>query len=73
LIGTIPNNEILPLELLGADEHGFIKTDAEMRTKVPGVMVAGDIRSKTVRQVINGAGEGAVAAIAAEHYIGGLD
>ncbi len=73
LIGTIPNNEILPLELLGADKYGFIKTDAEMRTKVPGVMVAGDIRSKTVRQVINGAGEGAVAAIAAEHYIGGLD
>jgi thioredoxin reductase (NADPH) len=73
LIGTIPNNEILPLEQLGSDEHGFIKTDEEMRTKVPGVMAAGDIRSKTVRQVINGAGEGAVAAIAAEHYLSGLD
>ena len=73
LIGTIPNNEILPLEQLGADEHGFIKTDDEMRTKVPGVMAAGDIRSKTVRQIINGAGEGAVAAIAAEHYLSGLD
>jgi len=69
LIGTIPNNESLPLEMLGADEHGFIITDAEMRTKVPGVMAAGDIRSKTVRQIINGAGEGAVAAIAAEHYL----
>ena len=73
LIGTIPNNEILPLEELGGDEHGFIQTDDEMRTKVPGVMAAGDIRSKTVRQVINGAGEGAVAAIAAEHYLSGLD
>jgi thioredoxin reductase (NADPH) len=73
LIGTIPNSEILPLEQLGADELGFIKTDEEMRTKVPGVMAAGDIRSKTVRQIINGAGEGAVAAIAAEHYLSELD
>ena len=73
LIGTIPNNEMLPLEQLGADKHGFIKTDEEMRTKVPGVMVAGDIRSKTVRQIINGAGEGAVAAIAAEHYLSELN
>ena len=73
LIGTIPNNEILPLEQLGADEQGFIITDEEMRTRVPGVMAAGYIRSKTVRQIINGAGEGAVAAIAAEHYLSGLD
>jgi thioredoxin reductase (NADPH) len=73
LIGTIPNNEILPLEQLGADAYGFIKTDDEMHTKVPGVMAAGDIRSKTVRQIINGAGEGAVAAIAAEHYLSELD
>jgi thioredoxin reductase (NADPH) len=73
LIGTIPNNEILPLEQLGADERGFIRTDDEMCTEVPGVMAAGDIRSKTVRQIINGAGEGAVAAIAAEHYLSELD
>ena len=73
LIGTIPNNEMLPLEQLGADEYGFIITDAEMRTKVDGVMAAGDIRSKKVRQVINAAGEGAVAAIAAEYYLNKLD
>jgi len=73
LIGTIPNNEMLLLEELGADKYGFIKTDDEMRTRVPGVMAAGDIRSKTVRQIINGAGEGAVAAIAAEHYLSGLN
>jgi len=72
LIGTIPNNEILPLDQLGADEFGFIMTDDEMRTRVPGVMAVGDIRSKSVRQVVNAAGEGAVAAIAAEHYLNGL-
>jgi thioredoxin reductase (NADPH) len=73
LIGTIPNSEILPLEQLGADEFGFVITDNEMRTKVDGVMAAGDIRSKRVRQVINAAGEGAVAAIAAEYYLNDWD
>ena len=73
LIGTIPNNEMLPLEQLGADEFGFVITDDDMCTKVPGVMAAGDIRSKTVRQVVNAAGEGAVAAIAAEHYLNQWD
>ncbi|MBW2466019.1 MAG: FAD-dependent oxidoreductase, partial [Deltaproteobacteria bacterium] len=69
LIGTIPNNEMLPLEQLGVDETGFLITDNEMRTSVPGVMAAGDIRSKRVRQIINAAGEGAVAAISAELYL----
>ena len=73
LIGTIPNNEMLPLEKLGGDEQGFIKTDNEMRTRIPGVMAAGDIRSKAVRQVVNAAGEGAVAAISAEHYLSSLE
>ena len=73
LIGTIPNNEILPLEQLGSDEFGFVITDNDMRTKVGGVMAAGDIRSKTVRQVVNAAGEGAVAAIAAEHFLNKSD
>lgn len=73
LIGTIPNNEILPLEQLGSDEFGFVITDDDMRTKVGGVMAAGDIRSKTVRQVVNATGEGAVAAIAAEHFLNKSD
>jgi thioredoxin reductase (NADPH) len=73
LIGTIPNNEVLPLERLQTDDFGFIRTDAEMQTNIPGVMAVGDIRSKTVRQVVNAAGEGAVAAIAAERYINQKD
>ena len=73
LIGTVPNNEMLPLAQLGADEHGFVKTDNEMCTGVAGVMAAGDIRSKNVRQVVNAAGEGAVAAISAEHFLSSQD
>lgn len=69
LIGTAPNNEMLPLQDLAADPHGFIPTDGEMRTCIPGVMAVGDIRSKAVRQVVNAAGEGAVAVLAAEEYL----
>ncbi len=72
LIGVIPNNEALPLSALNASASGFIPTDAEMRTIIPGVMAAGDIRDKAVRQIINAAGEGVTAELAAEQYLHSL-
>jgi len=72
LIGVLPNNQMLPLDILQADSEGFIPTDIETRTAVAGVMAAGDIRSKEVRQVINAAGEGATAVLAAENYLTNL-
>ncbi len=72
LIGVIPNNEMLPLQLLKAEHGGFIPTDNETRTAIPGVFAAGDIRSKEVRQIVNAAGEGATAELAAEHYLNNL-
>jgi len=72
LIGVTPNNDGLPLELLKADKWGFIPTDKESRTAVPGVMAAGDICSKDVRQIVNAAGEGAVAVLAAGKYLQSL-
>ena len=71
-VGVTPNNTALPLDLLKAEEGGFIPIDIETRTAVPGVMAAGDICDKDVRQIINAAGEGAVAVLAAENYIQGL-
>ncbi len=68
LIGTRPNNEMLPVDQLDM-EDGFIKTDMEMKSSLPGVMAAGDICSKTVRQVVNAAGEGAVACLSVEDYL----
>jgi thioredoxin reductase (NADPH) len=70
LIGVVPNNEVLPLDQLETDSSGFIITDSEMCTKLPGVFAAGDIRSKKFRQIINAAGEGATAELSAEHYLG---
>jgi thioredoxin reductase (NADPH) len=72
LIGVRPNNEMLPLQLLKAEHGGFIPTDNETRTAVPGVFAAGDIRDKEVRQIVNAAGEGATALLAAEHFLNHL-
>jgi thioredoxin reductase (NADPH) len=72
LIGVTPNSDELPLEKLNADSWGFIPIDVESRTCVPGVMAAGDICSKDVRQIVNAAGEGAVAVLAAENYLHNL-
>ncbi len=69
LIGVIPNNQMLPMDDLESDEYGFIVTDPEMRTSLPGVFAAGDIRSKSFRQIVNAAGEGATAELSAEHYL----
>ena len=71
LIGIIPNNEMLPADQLEMD-GGFVLTDREMRTNLKGVMAAGDIIYKNIRQVVNGAGEGAVAAMSVEHYLAEL-
>lgn len=49
-------------EDLARDKQGFIITDTEMRTNIPGIFAAGDIRSKMCRQVITAAGDGATAA-----------
>ena len=66
-IGYNPKSELVEgkLEL----ENGYIKTDENMHTSVPGVFAAGDIRVKSLRQVITAAADGAIAAVQAEHYI----
>jgi len=55
--------------ILKLDEQGYIVTNNEMETNVPGIYAAGDTRSKMARQVITAAGDGATAAMSAERYI----
>ncbi len=69
LVGVSPNNEELPTDVLETDNWGFLKTDRFTKTNIPGVLAAGDICSKPVRQVVNAAGEGAEAVLAAEAFI----
>ena len=53
-------------------ENGYISTDGEMRTAIPGVFAAGDVRVKSLRQVVTATADGAVAAVQAERYLAGL-
>ena len=51
------------------DDAGYIITNDDMKTNLPGIFAAGDIRVKSLRQVVTAAGDGAIAAIQAEKYI----
>jgi thioredoxin reductase (NADPH) len=67
-VGLTPITEVFEgkIEL---DGRGYIPTDADMKTNVPGVYAAGDVRVKSLRQVITAAADGAIAATIAEEYI----
>ncbi|MBK5251578.1 MAG: thioredoxin-disulfide reductase [Peptostreptococcaceae bacterium] len=67
-VGYIPKNELFK-ELLETDKGGYIMTDPDMKTALPGVFAAGDIRHKSLRQVVTAVSDGAIAAVQAEKYI----
>jgi thioredoxin reductase (NADPH) len=67
-IGMVPNTAWLK-DLLPLDEWGFIFTDINMVTDIPGILAAGDVRSKLERQISTAVGDGTVAAIVAEKYL----
>lgn len=66
-IGYNPNSALFE----GAVEmdRGYIVTDPDMHTNIPGVFAAGDIRVKSLRQVVTACADGAIAAMQAEKYI----
>ena len=66
-IGYNPNSQLF--EGVLDMENGYIKTDENMHTNIPGVFAAGDIRVKSLRQVVTAAADGAIAAMQAEHFI----
>jgi thioredoxin reductase (NADPH) len=67
-IGITPNTQWLN-NLLPMDEWGFIHTDPEMATEIPGIFAAGDVRSKNLWQIATAVGDGAIAANAVELYL----
>jgi thioredoxin reductase (NADPH) len=67
-IGMIPLSK--PFTNLGiTNENGYIETNERMETKVPGIFAAGDIREKTLRQIVTATGDGSIAAQSAQHYV----
>ncbi|WLR55638.1 thioredoxin-disulfide reductase [Mesobacillus subterraneus] len=67
-IGMVPLTK--PFEGLGiTNSNGYIETNEQMETKVPGIFAAGDIREKTLRQIVTATGDGSIAAQNAQHYV----
>ena len=71
-VGFLPNSQILGAEI-EKDEQAFILTDDKMESSLPGVFVAGDVRSQYVRQISNAVGDATTAAVAATRYIEEFD
>lgn len=67
-IGMLPLSK--PFENLGiTNEEGYIETNDQMETKVPGIFAAGDIREKSLRQIVTATGDGSIAAQSVQHYV----
>ncbi|MFI3225856.1 MAG: FAD-dependent oxidoreductase [Clostridia bacterium] len=67
-VGLIPSNEVFR-GVIDLDEGGYIKASEDLLTNVPGVFVAGDTRTKLLRQLITAASDGAIAAVQAAMYL----
>jgi len=62
-----------PFKNLGiTNESGYILTNENMETKIPGIFAAGDVREKNLRQIVTATGDGSIAAMAAQQYIESL-
>ena len=67
-IGQVPQNQPF-VDLVGVNSYGYFDVGEECRTEKEWVFVAGDCRSKRIRQITTATGDGAVAAIAACQYV----
>ena len=55
------------------NEAGYVVTDEHMKTAIPGIFAAGDIRDKKLRQVVTATGDGGIAALNAQYYVEELE
>lgn len=67
-IGYIPNTSFLK-GIVELDKNGYVITDEDLQTSIPGIFAAGDARANTLKQVSVAVGEGALAASNAERYL----
>lgn len=72
-VGLKPNTQFLEGSAVELDEHGLIKTDAQLHTSMQGVFASGDVRSGATLQIASAVGEGAQAALAIREYLDGLN
>ena len=72
-VGLDPNSQFLQSTPIEIDEVGFVVTDHNLMTNMPGVFAAGDIRSGATMQIASAAGEGATAALKIREYLEGRE
>lgn len=70
-IGQAPRNEIFK-NVIDIDDKGYIKAGEDCKTRTSGIFAAGDCRTKSVRQLVTAAADGAVSALGACEYINHL-
>jgi thioredoxin reductase (NADPH) len=71
-VGYKPDTEFVQ-DLVDLNQWGYIKTDEHMRTNVPGILAAGDVRAGNVAQVTVAVGDGTKAALTARAYLTALE
>lgn len=69
-IGAEANTAFLK-DKLDLSQNGYIKTDEDLMTNIPGVFAAGDVRDKKVRQITTAVGDGTIAGVLASQYVYG--
>ncbi|MGF1682282.1 thioredoxin-disulfide reductase [Photobacterium minamisatsumaniensis] len=67
-VGTVPKTDFIK-EQVALTPQGYVLTNEKQETNVPGIFAVGDVTDKFLRQVVTAAGDGAVAAVAADRYI----
>ena len=68
-VGLKPNTQFLQTSAIELDEIGFVKSDVRLETTMPGVFVAGDVRSGATMQIATATGEGATAALHMREFL----
>ena len=67
-VGYVPRTDLVK-GLVKMNEWGYVETGEDMSTNVPGVYVAGDIRSKRFRQITTAVADGTIAALAVQKFV----
>jgi thioredoxin reductase (NADPH) len=67
-VGFLPNSGLLKVHA-DHDAGGFLLTDRDMRTSIPGIWAVGDVRAQLTKQIATAVGDGTTAAVAASGYI----
>jgi thioredoxin reductase (NADPH) len=68
VVGFLPNSQLLKPHV----EHeaaGYLVTDRNMQTSIPGIWAVGDVRAQLTKQIATAVGDGTTAAVAASQYV----